>query len=473
MDVKLIKPHFYDGEFVTFVATTGHWTDIGGTVPGGFSGETTDIFQEGIRIPPLKLEKAGDRNQDVLDLIFTNVRSPKDIQGDFKAQLNALNVGEERLNEFVEEYGLATIKEAIDEIEGSSERKMRAYLEEIPDGTYEFTDFMDNDGIVDEPLPIDLKMVVDESDVHMDFAGSAPPCRGPLNVPRSCAVSACHIAFKHVFPDIPTNAGCFEPLDIAVPEDSFLNAKAPSPTIGYTETSQRVLDTVFGALGKAIPEQVPGQAFSTSGAFTISGTADGEPYVTAFPLAGGYGGSKNQDGLNHCTPPYARAQAPTIEVMENLYPVRFHQQLLRPDSGGPGTNRGGLGTEYELEVRDDEASLSMVGDRHDYSPSGVAGGGDAAASQYDFVIDGEPYELPLRTKTQDLKLSAGDKLKMKTPGGGGHGPPTERDPERVKEDVKQGYITIDHALKKYGVVIEETDTDFRVDQERTAVARNQ
>jgi N-methylhydantoinase B len=472
MDVKLIEPFFYDGDFLTYVATTGHWTDIGGSVPGGFSGETTDIYQEGVRIPPLKLESGGERNEALLDLLFTNVRRPGDIEGDFKAQLNALSVATDRLEEFVDEYGLATIRAAIDEIEDSSERQMRSYLADVPDGTYAFTDHMDNDGVVDEPLPIDLEMVVDGSDVRMDFAGSAPPCTGPLNIPKSCTVSACHIAFKHLYPDITTNAGCFEPLSVSVPEDCFLNAKPPRPTIGYTETSQRVLDVVFGALGEAVPEQTPGQAFSTSGAFTLSGEVDGDEYVTAFPVAGGYGASARQDGLNHCTPPYARAQAPTVEVMEDRYPLRYRHVHLRQDSGGPGTRRGGLGTDYGLTILDDDASFSLVGDRHDYTPSGVAGGGPAAGSEYAFVVDGAPYELPLRTKVQDLPLSAGDEFTARTPGGGGHGPPAERDPERVLADVRLGYVSVEHARAAYDVVIEAGDDGYHVDAEATRDRRS-
>ncbi|MFB6310321.1 MAG: hydantoinase B/oxoprolinase family protein [Salinirussus sp.] len=473
MDIKLIKPYFHDGEFLTFIATTGHWTDIGGSVPGGFSGETTDIYQEGVRIPPLKLEAGGERNDDLLELIFTNVRRPGDIEGDFKAQLNALSVGEERLSEFVTEYGLETVQAAVDDIEDRSERQMRAHLAEIPDGAYDYVDFMDNDGIEDRPLRIELEMTVDGSDVHMDFAGSAPPCTGPLNIPRSCTVSACHIAFKHLYPDIPTNAGCFEPLTVTVPEECFLDARPPRPTIGYTETSQRVLDTVFGALGKAVPEQVPGQAFSTSGAFTLSGTADGEDYVMAFPVAGGYGASASEDGLNHCTPPYARAQAPTIEVLETLYPLRFQHHSLREDSGGPGRNRGGLGTSYGIEVTADGASFSLVGDRGDHTPAGVAGGGNAAGSRYQFVIDGEDYELPLRTKVQGLALSSGDEITAKTPGGGGHGPPSQRDTERVLADVKRGYVSIHQAREKYGVAVVSSDDELEVDEGQTRELRDQ
>ena len=473
MDMKLVKPYFVNGEFVTFIATTGHWTDIGSIVPGGFNGETTSIFQEGVRIPPLKLHDQGERNDEILELVFTNVRRPDDIRGDFKAQLNALTVGEERLDSLVEEYGVDTVAHAIGELEQRSEAQMRSHIEEIPDGSYSYADFMDNDGITDEPLPIKLTMTVDGSDVSLDFGESAASTAGPINIPRSCTVSACNIAFKHIYPDIPTNGGCFTPLNVTVSEESLLNAKPPSPTVGYTETSQRVLDTVFGALSEAIPDKVPAQSFSTSGGVIVSGTADDEEYMIVLPLAGGYGGSKSQDGLNHSTPPYARAQSPTIEVLESKYPVRFEEQRLRTDSGGAGQNRGGLGTSYIFEVLDADASVSMVGDRCDYTPGGVNGGQHAVGSEYVFVRNGSEDRPPMRTKAQDYPLGYGDVIHLRTPGGGGHGAPFDREPERVLTDVKQGYVSPAHAKDAYGVAIVEESGEYTVKESDTERLRRQ
>lgn len=473
MDVKVVKPYFVDGELVTFMATTGHWTDIGSIVPGGFNGETTSIYQEGVRIPPLKLYDAGDKNEEVLELTFTNVRRRDDIEGDFKAQMNALTVGEQRLDSLIEEYDVETVKKAIRELEDRSEQQMRSHIEEIPDGVYEYTDYMDNDGITDEPLPIHLTMEIDKSDIQLDFAGTAPPAAGPINAPRSCTVSACNIAFKHIYPDIPTNSGCFAPLQIDVPAESFINAKPPQPTVGYTETSQRVLDVVFGALAKAIPSKVPAQSFSTSGSLIVSGQAEDEEYMLVLPMSGGYGATHNQDGLNHCTPPYARAQSPTIEVMENQYPIRFQEHLLRQDSSGAGRRRGGLGTSYEFEVADDNASASLVGDRADHTPSGVAGGKNAKGAEFTFIRDGEELQLEMRTKTQDFPLNEGSRVRMKSPGGGGHGTPLNREVERVLEDVQQGYITVEHAADEYGVIIDTDENGYAIDHEATEKLRHE
>lgn len=471
-DITLVKPVFREGELLTFIANTGHWTDVGGASPGGFTGETTSIYAEGLRIPPMKVVEGGEPNESFPDLIRRNVRRPEDILGDYKAQLNALQVGEDRLTDLLDEYGPATIQAAIEELERRSETEMRSHTAEIPDGIYRFTDYMDNDGIVDEPLPIELTMTIDGSDVRLDFTGSAPPCEGPMNLPKSCTVSACNILFKHVFPEIPINAGCFAPLEFVIPEETFLNASPPRPVSGYTETAQRVLDVAMGALAQAIPEQVPAQAYSSSAGMSLSGETDDGEYVMSYAVAGGYGASKEEDGLSHATPPYARARMPSVEVLEEGYPVRFHEKALRPDSEGAGRRRGGFGTIYEIEVLDDEATYSTVGDRADHVPSGVAGGLSAAGATFEFVRDGKTYAPPLRTKTQDLDLSRSDRIRIESPGGGGYGDPTSRETARVRRDVRLGYITPDRARDVYGVDVERTERNERR-RESTTSDRNE
>jgi N-methylhydantoinase B len=472
LDVTLVEPYFHEGELLAFVANTGHWTDIAGASPGGFTGKTTEIQQEGIRIKPTKLFEGGELNEDLLELVLANVRRSDDIRGDYKAQLNALNVGDERFESLLAEYGAETVKRAIEELERRSEHEMRSHIEEIPDGTYSFVDSLDNDGIVDTPLNIDLDLTIDGSDVSLDFTGSSGPARGPVNAPKSCTVSACNIAFKHIYADIPINAGCFQPLEFTIPDETFLNAKAPRPTMGYTEVSQRVLDTAFGALSKAIPEDVPGQAFSTSCGMSMGGRSEEGEFVFPYAIAGGYGGNRTQDGLTHCTPPYARARMPSVEVIEDQYPLRFHEKRLRPDSAGAGRRRGGLGTVYDIEFRGEEATFSCVGDRTDHTPSGVAGGKSAKGTLLEFTIDGETYVPPMRNKEQDLALSTGDRLHIESPGGGGYGDPTERESDRVLEDIVQGYVTPEAAEQEYGVVVETVDGEYQVNEAATSELRS-
>ena len=471
-DVKLVKPHFEEGELVAFVANTGHWVDIGGAVAGGF-GITREIYQDGLRIPPVKLYDGGELSDDLLETVFTNIRSADNVRGDYKAQLNSINAGEQRFQELLDDYGLETIEAAIVELEERSESQMRSRLESIPDGVYEFTDYIDNDGVVDEPLPISLTMTAEDDELVLDFEGSARPCQGPLNVADSCTVSACNIAFKHLYPDIPINAGCFKPFEFHIPDDSFLNAEPPKPTAGYTETSQRVLDTVMGAFGKAIPDDVPAQAFSTSAAVPMSGHKDGVPFTTIYAMSGGYGGSKNQDGLNYCTTPYGRARMPNVEIMESRSPLLFREKRLRPDSGGPGRNRGGLGAVYDIEMLADEAKVGFLGDRGDHFPSGVAGGESAAGAVLYFVRSGEKYVPPFRTKAQEVELTEGDTLHMESPGGGGHGSPLEREAERVLHDVEYGYITPEHAEEAYGIIVTEQDGSFELNESATRELRSQ
>jgi N-methylhydantoinase B len=467
MDITLVKPYFRNGDLLMFISNTGHWTDIGSANPGGFDGQSREIYQEGIRVKPVKLYTEGELNEDLLELLLTNVRRRGDIRGDYKAQLNALEVGEERLDELFADYGVETIEEAIEELERRSEQEMRSHIEEIPDGQYTDTDYVDNDGIKDTPLAINLEMLVSGSDILLNFTGSSKPCRGPLNAPKSCVVSACNIVFKHLYPEIPINAGCFAPLEFDIPEETFINAKPPRPTAGYTETSQRVLDVAQGALSKAIPDVVPAQSFSTSMGFSIGGETNEEDFVFSYAVSGGYGGMPDQDGLTHATPPYARARMPSVEVIEDQYPIEFNEKRIRPDSAGDGRYRSGAGTVYDLKMRADDLTFSCVGDRADHTPSGVNGGTNAKGFRLEFTIDGEQYVPPFKTKEQDLSLSSGDRMHIETPGGGGFGSPTDREPARVLRDVERGYISPEHAREVYDVAITQSDSQYQVDEEET------
>jgi len=260
-DITVIMPVFHHDRLVAFCANRAHHADVGGMTPGSMPAGASEIYQEGIQIKPVKIHKEGTPNEDVRELLFNNVRYENDIRGDFKAQLNALDVGQRRFKEIVEEHGAETVLTAFNELERSSEKKMRARIDSLDDGIYEFTDYLDNDGVVDEPIPITVELTIDGSSVTLDFTKTeAPPCQGPFNIPRSSTITGGNIAFKHVYPDIPINAGCFEPLNFVIPEDSILNAKKPSPTVGFTETVQRIEDVVWG--GNAVVSETGGYVVS-------------------------------------------------------------------------------------------------------------------------------------------------------------------------------------------------------------------
>ncbi len=254
MDVSLLKPFYYRGKLFAWLANTGHWPDIGGSAPGGFVSDATEIFQEGLRLPPVRLFRRGEMNEDILNLVLANIRVPEERIGDIKAAVNALHVGEVRLKAILDKYGLDTVRECIAEMKAHSEKMMRAHLEAIPDGTYTFEDYMDSDGVTNEPLTIHCEMTVKGTDMHLDFSRSSPPCRGPTSSVLSNTLAAFYVAIKHVFTDVPVNSGMFVPFRFNVPETVFLNSKFPKPCASCTaEVGQRVADVVFGCLARPFP----------------------------------------------------------------------------------------------------------------------------------------------------------------------------------------------------------------------------
>ena len=471
MDAGLVKPFYYEGEFFVFLANRGHWPDMGGSVPGGFGSQVTEIYQEGLRIPPVKLYRRGELNEAVLKIIMANVRVPDDCYGDLMAHLAAFNVGEKRLTRLLDKYGRDTVWACIEELKGRSEQQMRACLNEIPDGTYSYEEHLDSDGVEDEPLTIALKLTIRGSDAHLDFSESSPPCRGPMNSVISSTKSACYLAFKHIFPDISVNAGCFEPLEIHAPKTTFLNATLPRPVAGCAaEVAQRVADTVMGAIGQADPELVSAGIFGSSFNHSIGGIdPERGPYVVYMFMGGGYGGHSAGDGLSHGAPVVSVARSQPAELYELRYPVRIHKFALREESCGAGKFRGGLGFVIETELLGDEAKASFISDRGKFGPRGMLGGLDGAKTEIFIQRGNERYVPPHITKDANVPIRSGDRIRISTPGGGGYGNPLERDLELVVEDVRNEFISREAARADYGVVFK-ADT-LEIDGEATARLR--
>jgi len=442
MDVKLIAPVFVDGTLIAFVSNTGHWPDVGGSVPGGFNARATEIYQEGIRIPPLKLIERGQLNEAMRDLMISNMRITEERLGDLDAQLNALEKGRQRVAEIGKRFGVANVLRGINDLADRCEQAMRHRIRQLPEGRYEFEDFLDNDGIVDTPLVIKLAMVIRDDTILFDFTGSSPRCRGPMNNPIGNTKSACFVALKHAFPDIPINEGTLRPVEFRIPDDSFLCARFPSPTSGSSaEVCQRIIDVCFGAFAEAFPGQSYAQAFSTSSNLGIGGfdPQTGRPYVIYIYLGGGLGASPQGDGLSNSTATHSTARTAPMEIIERAYPFRVRRHALRVNSGGPGRFRGGLGIELELELLRGEAVASVLADRTRQGPRGAQGGGDGSAAKFSFVCGGKRHVPPFGGKDQDVKLHPGDRIIIETPGGGGWGPPTERAAASVAADVTRGY----------------------------------
>jgi len=456
MDVRFALPFYYRDELFCWLQNTGHWPDIGGMVPGGFSAHATEVEQEGLRLPPVKLFKRGEMDREIYAIITSNIRIANQRIGDIKAQAAALKVGERRLTELLDRYGVTTVKTAICELRQRAALLMRSHIETIPDGMYRAEAFVDSDGIVNEPLRIALAVRKAEGKLFFDFSGSSPPCRGPMNSVVATTYSAVYLAVRHIFPDTPLNAGAFEPLVIERPEGTFLDARYPRPVSGCAaEVSQRIAEAVFLALVQAIPDKVTAAPAGSSGNFALGGSDPrrGASYVMYQISGGGYGGNALHDGLTNGCSTIGISKTAPVEVMEQLYPVLFRRFALREESGGAGRHRGGFGVHYEVELRRGEARASFVMDHGRFGPPGVQGGGDGAPNVVRVHRGGAVMIPEHLSKDQDIALRAGDRVEVMTPGGGGYGDPMTRDPALVRRDVLLGYYRPESARVLFGVGI--------------------
>ena len=442
MDVKMVRPHFRGGRLWCWLANTGHWPDIGGMVPGGFSSRATEVHQEGLRIPPVRLVRAGELQQDIVDLVLANIRVPAERVGDMQAQLGALGVGAARLDAFLDKLGEAVVRDAMAELADRSERQMRAHVAAIPDGTYQSTAVVDSDGIVDAPLHIRLTLTVEHDTARFDFAGSSPPCRGPMNSVWATTHSSVLLAMKHVFPDVPINTGCFRPLVVARPEGTFLDARYPRPVAGCAaEVSQRIAEAVFLCLAQAIPQRLFGMPAGTSGNLTLGGWDPrfGRAYVMYFFTGGGYGGWAGGDGISNGTSTIGISKTQPVEVLEQHYPILFERYALREGSSGDGAYRGGLGLDYAIRLLDGAGTASFLMDHGRAGPPGVAGGDAGGANRITLTLGGIDTTPPHLSKGEGYELAPGDRIAVQTPGGGGYGPPEHRPHSMRDRDRRRAY----------------------------------
>ena len=469
-DFRLVRPLLRGGKVFAWLASVGHWLDVGGNVPGNFNARATESFQEGFRIPPVKIVRQGVLQQDIVDILAANSRTPQSNWGDLNGQLNALDLGEKRFHALLDEYGDATIEAALATLTARAEALMRVNISALPDGTYSYDDFLDNDGITNTPLRIALDMTVTGDRMRLDFSRSAAPCDGPLNISRSTAVACCYVALKHLFTDVPANAGCLVPVDFVIPDTTLLGVSAPKPVGGYTETILRVIDVVFGAFAQAAPERANGSPYATINALSLAGWRNnGQRWVMFCFFGGGLGGNPETDGLNHGNNPISTATIPPAEILESLYPVMFTQWALRPDSGGPGRHRGGLGAIYEIEpLLDNDTDVFLLGERGKFPPFGVNGGLPASLNRFIYQDDAGEHTVPLVTKTTEVKVRRGLRVRLESPGGGGFGDPRTRDPLRVARDIRLGYVSRGSAERDYAVVV---DDDGHVDEAATSRLR--
>ena len=441
-DFRLVRPLYRNGSVYCYLASVGHWHDVGGNVPGNYNPIATESFQEGMLIPPVKLFKAGEFQQDIVDILQANSRLPMSVFGDLNAQINALDLGVRRFNSLLDDYGEDTIKSALEELRDRASKMMRSYISNLPDCETFAEDFLDNDGINDEPLKVALNLKILGEKMTMDFSESSPQCSGPVNIARSTAIAACYVALKHIFGDVPANAGVLEPVEFVIKENSLLSATAPKPVGGYTETILRLIDVIFQAMAKIAPEKSNGCAYGTINALSIAGhRKNGQRWVMFSFFGGGHGGHPLGDGLNHGNAPISTATIPPLEILEAAYPIKFNQWALRPDSGGDGKHRGGLGATYEIELLEESADAFLFGERGKFAPVGVVDGGPGAKNVFTYEGENGPTHPKMISKIVGVKLKRGQSVRIDTPGGGGYGNPNERSSIARAADVALGYVT--------------------------------
>ncbi len=442
MDVKMVRPFYYKGKLWCYLSNTGHWPDTGGMVPGGFNSTATEIHQEGLRIPPVKLVRRGKMEADIVQMVLANIRVAEERIGDIRGQIAALTSGAKRLTTLLDRYGSDVVEASIVELEKRSAELMRNHIRSIPDGVYSSTAYLDSDGVVNEPLEVNLTATVADGEISLDFSKSSPPCQGPLNSVWASTLSAVYVGIKHIFPDVPMNAGCFEPIHVAKPHGTFLYAEYPRPVAGCAaEVSQRVMEAVFLALSQAIPDRLFAAPAGTSGNLSLGGTdpETGENYIMYYFSGGGYGGWWGGDGLSNGCSTIGISKSQPVEILEQRYPILFDHYRLRSGSGGDGQYRGGMGVDYRLSIRRGQGKASFLMEHGRTGPPGILGG---AAGQPNSIRIGQKGAVTIPehlSKGEDFALGVGDWIEVRTPGGGGYGPPDARSGDAIENDGLQGY----------------------------------
>jgi len=450
------------GELLFFVANCAHMAEPGAKVPGGLAGDATEIYQEGLILPPVWLQRGGVDNRDIWAILFANHRTPDVTNGDLRAMIGSCEIAERRLTELLQRYGLETLDAATEELLAISERRMRAEIEKIPDGVYRFEDVIEDDGIEERPLPLRVAVTIRGGEMIADFTGSAPQAAGPMNANFAVTGSAVYNALLHLTdPTIPRNDGCYRPVTILAPEGTILNCRHPAALVGgNTEISPRITDIIFGALADAIPERVPASLGGTSCCYLFGGTHPdtGGPYAHFHFEGVGWGARRGQDGNNAVVVINGNCRNTPVEVFETRYPYRTECYRLLTDSGGPGQWRGGLGGERILTVTAPKMTVSALFNRMTVSPWGLFGGGEGARSGIYVKRAGEPefrtfqeaFGTASPSKFSGLTLRQGDQVRIVFPGGGGYGDARRRDPAAVRRDVAVGFVSPEAAREVYG-----------------------
>ena len=451
-DIAIVMPVFFDERPIAFSAAMTHHQDVGGMSPGSVPPNATEIYQEGIRIPPLKLREGNEFNHTLVEMLKLNVRVPQVFMGDIGAQISACTVGARRVAELAGRYGYGQTLRIFNELLDRSEQLTRKALEAIPDGTYSYVDYLDNDGVnLDESVRIEVAVTVSGSELHCDFEGTDPQTRGPFNAGKSGSQAAAYYAVRAVTDSsIPTNGGCFRPVSLHLPEGTLVNPVEPAPVNSRTATLKRIAGSIVGALKGALPEQIPADSAGELLVLSLGGkNLSGKPYVVGEFNAGGSGGGPRKDGVDVIETDGSNCMNMPVEALELEAPARVHRMSLRTDSGGVGEFRGGLGCVREIEFLTDNIALTHRGERHRHAARGSQGGGDGAKA-FSKIVRRDGTEEVVNSKLFTM-VHSGERLIVETAGGGGYGDPNGRDREAVQDDLRNRKVSERSAMNDYGL----------------------
>jgi N-methylhydantoinase B len=450
-DMTLIAPIFHQGMLIGYAANKAHHTDVGGGAPGSLSSDSTELYQEGLIIPPVKYLREGVVDPEISSLIRSNVRTPEVQMGDLRAQIAANNTGIRRVHEIVNQYGVDVVHNTMDEIMNYSERRMREEISLMPDGVYSAIDYIES--ILPDGGDVDIRVkITKKSDnIVFDYTGTHSQVNKPVNAPMGVTISGIYFMLISITdPTIPVNDGCFRPITLKIPRGSIMNPIRPAPVAGgNVETSQRNVDVIMRAFSQITPERVPAASQGTMNNITLGGWMDsGEPWTFYETIGGGSGARPNHDGVDGVHTNMTNTMNTPIESLEAYLPLKFMAYCLRPDSGGPGKYRGGCGIERIWKLTSARATLGIMAERNKIKPWGLVGGEGGATGEFILIrADGTELKLPSKCK---ITIYKGDTLIIRTPGGGGYGDVLERDPYLIREDILNGLVSPEAAINIYG-----------------------
>ncbi|MCC6192682.1 MAG: hydantoinase B/oxoprolinase family protein [Anaerolineales bacterium] len=456
MDLVTFAPVKLNRRLVGFVGSIAHHSDMGGAAPGGTAGGLTEIYLEGLRLPFVKLYKRGREDRELFGILANNIRVPDKTLGDIRAQASANFVGVRRMKEIVRKYSAAVVQTCLSMLLDGSEARLRAGLSALPDGDYTGRDWVDDDGVTDDPIPLQVNIHKRGDSAVVDFAGTARQVRGNVNCPLATVYAAVYYALIAIVdPHVPPNSGCYRPFTIEAETGTIVNPTMPAAVGARTNTVQKITEAVFRAMAPALPERVMAGSHGNITNCGFSGYYPGtsKRFVYIDIQGGGAGARPTKDGRDGQDSHLARFKNTPVEAVELEYPVRVERYELIPDSGGPGKYRGALAVRRDIRVLIDGVTWARYGDRQRFAPFGLFGGRDGARGL--FVLNpGTPGERLMKSKGLD-QLTAGDVVSLRLPGAGGYGDPAERDPARLRRDVRDGKVSRESALRDYGVALDE------------------